>query len=164
MPFNRPRRGSQDFGPRGAGQLDEVVRVQRVTVATADLQTNPTYDDIVTGGTPETVAASQRFASILLLEGETKQEVPSMAGDVTQTRYRVRLRHMPEVTTHYRFVWRGVFLNIESADHQTERRAGYSEFVCVHNADQPNESLTGGSVAGGGTPNTSGEISTLPIQ
>lgn len=164
MPFNRPRRGSQEFGPRGAGQLDEVVRIQRVSVATADFQTNPTYEDIVPGGTPESIAASQSFASVEQLQGETNQEVSPMAGDVTHSRYHVRLRHRPEITTKHRFIWRGVFLNIQSADHQTERRAGYSDFTCLHAGDEGSETLPGGSVAGGPAPNQSGETVVDPIQ
>ena len=165
MPISRPRRGSQDFGPRGAGQFDEIVRVQRVKQATSDFQTNPEYEDIVPGGTVQNITDSQRYCSVTPLEGETNQEVSPMMGDITQARYRVRMWHEPTITTQYRFVWRGVFLNVQSVDHQTERRvgAGYSVFVCVHSADQLNETLAGGSTAGGGAPNTSGEIGTDPL-
>lgn len=155
-----------DYGPRGAGQLDELVRVQRVKTLVRDSRPNPEYEDIVPGGTAQNIADSLRYASVVVKDGDTDQEYVQLQGEVTRRMYQVRMRHEPDISTHSRLVWRGVFLYVQAVDHQTERRSGggYSVLTCVHNGDEKSETLPGGSVSGGPTPNSSGEISVNPIE
>jgi len=165
MPISRPRRGSQDFGPRGAGQFDEIVRVQRPSATRFSGKQDTTWDDLVSGGTPESIAASQRYVSIVARNSENEEAAQFAATSKTSRKvYDVRMWHEPTISTQYRFLWRGQILNISESDHQSERRAGYSTFVCVSVGNAPAETLGDGSTIGGGPePNTSGEISNLPI-
>lgn len=167
MPNSRPRARSTDYGPRGAGQLDERVRVQRVKTKTSNRSPDEVWEDIVPGGTTETIASSTRFASVTaraVANEETAQFQTTSKG--TRKEYDVRLRHIPEVTAEHRFLWRGIILNISSVDHQTERRSGggYSNFVCVSAGNAHEETIDGGTTVGGSPePNSSGEIVNLPI-
>lgn len=167
MPMNRQRSRPSDYGPRGAGQFDEQVRIQRRSGTVTRHEPQGTYEDFVPGNTVETIAASTRLACVTPIGGNSdEQSQISNLATTTVKKYIVRLRHFPEITTHWRMLWRGIVLNVDATDHQTERRSGsgYSVLTCVFAGNAPVETLGDGSTVGGAPePNSSGNISTLPI-
>lgn len=168
MPISRPRRGSQDFGPRGAGQLDERVRIQHLKTKTHRRSQDPVWEDLVPGGSAQNIEDSTVYASVTPRASVNEENAQfQTTSKNTRKEYDVRMYHNPQLTVdEHRLIWRGLILNITAADHQTERRSGpgYSTLVCVAVGNAPVETLEGGSTVGGGPePNTSGEIVNAPI-
>lgn len=168
MSISRPRSRPSDWAPRGAGQLDERVRIQRIKTKTHRRAQDPTWEDIVPGGTAQNIADSTYWASVTPRASASEEGAQFQTTSInTKKTYDVRLRHMPEIAAdRYRLLWRGLILNVKATDHQTERRTGtgYSNLVCLSVGNAPVETLEDGSTAGGAPePNTSGEVVNLPI-
>lgn len=170
MPISRPRRGSQDFGPRGAGQLDERVRIQHLKTKTHRRSQDPVWEDLVPGGSAQNIEDSTVYASVTPRGGASVSEENTQfqtTSKNTRKEYDVRMYHNPQLAAdEHRLLWRGLILNITSADHQTERRSGpgYSTLACIAVGNAPVETLEGGSTVGGGPePNQIGDVANVPI-
>ncbi len=103
----------------GAGQLDEIIYLQKATTTSPDGAVTKTWDDV---DDPGTSPRTPEWAEVISEKGTDSFEAARRNAEQT---IRVKIRYRDDVSTEWRLEWESEFYYVSYVD-QSSRRAGYT--------------------------------------